>query len=87
VADELRRLPVAPLRLAGSGSPMLLPLLRGFEFEVPDVSVDAAVVALTAEAMAGRGDAPSAAGSLTPLYLRDADARPDAGRALLEVGG
>jgi tRNA threonylcarbamoyladenosine biosynthesis protein TsaB len=87
VAAELRRSLAAPVRLAGSGAKLVLPLLRGLDAEMADVSLDAAAVALTAEAMASRGEAAIDAASLVPLYLRGADARPDAGRALLDVGG
>jgi tRNA threonylcarbamoyladenosine biosynthesis protein TsaB len=78
---------VAPLRLVGNGVPLVRPFLpQGSGFEPVEVSLDAAAVALAAEAAAERGVRPIDGMALKPFYLRDADARPDAGRALLPVG-
>jgi tRNA threonylcarbamoyladenosine biosynthesis protein TsaB len=87
VAADLLQAPGAPVRLVGSGVGMVLPLLGDLEVEVVDLALDAVAVAVAAEAMAARGEGQSDAASLTPLYLRGADARPNAGRALLAVGG
>jgi tRNA threonylcarbamoyladenosine biosynthesis protein TsaB len=78
---------VAPIRLVGNGVPLLRSFLpQGSGFEVAEACLDAAAVALAAEAAAERGVRPIDGMALKPFYLRDADARPDAGRALLPVG-
>ena len=87
VAADLLQAPRAPVRLIGNGVGMVLPLLGDLAVEVVDLALDAVALALAAEAMAARGEGPGDAASLAPLYLRGADARPDAGRALLVVGG
>ncbi len=79
---------VGPLRLVGSGARLLRPLLRPeTEIELDDVRLDAAAVAEAAMVAAGRGMQPVRGTTLGPLYLRDADARLDAGRSLLPVEG
>jgi tRNA threonylcarbamoyladenosine biosynthesis protein TsaB len=47
------------------------------------VAVDAAAAARAALARIGRGERPGPGSQLHPLYLREADARPDAGRPLV----
>ena len=78
---------VAPIRMVGSGVPLLRSFLpQSSGFEAAEACLDAAAVALAAEAAAERGVRPIDGMTLKPFYLRDADARPDAGRALLPVG-
>jgi len=88
-AAELVRL--GPVRLVGSGASLVAASLAaaaaGLDARLAprldDVRLDALAVARAAVAMAARGALPVAGFDLHPLYLRDADARADAGRSLL----
>jgi tRNA threonylcarbamoyladenosine biosynthesis protein TsaB len=79
------------LRLVGDGVPLLLSCLtadRAARLEVlPDAVAGAEGVATAALAALARGEEPVDGFALAPLYIRDADARPGAGRSLLPVGG
>jgi hypothetical protein len=50
-----------------------------------DAVLDAVAVARAAAAARGRGEAPVQGTALAPLYLREPDARPSAGRSLLQA--
>ena len=80
-----------PMRLVGDGVPLVLPHLtpdRAARIEaLPDAVSGAEGVATAALAALGRGIEPIEGIALAPLYIRDADARPGAGRSLLPVGG
>jgi tRNA threonylcarbamoyladenosine biosynthesis protein TsaB len=81
------RLP-ARARLIGNGSPLLGPFLTYFSgIHEVEAQLDAAAVALAAAQAASQGVRPVEGTALEPFYLRDADAKPDAGRALLPVEG
>lgn len=79
-----------PMRLVGDGVPLLLPHLTTDQAArmqaPPDAVAGAAGVAMAALAALARGDEPIDSFALAPLYIRDADARPGAGRSLLPVG-
>ena len=78
------------LRLVGDGVPLLLPCLtpdQAARIEaLPDAAPGAEGVAMAALAALERGVEPIDGFALAPLYIRDADARPGAGRSLLPVG-
>lgn len=79
-----------PMRLVGDGVPLLLPHLTTDQVAriqaPPDGVAGAEGVAMAALAALARGDEPIDGFALAPLYIRDADARPGAGRSLLPVG-
>jgi tRNA threonylcarbamoyladenosine biosynthesis protein TsaB len=87
--DEARALPPAMAagllagswRLAGSGVAMLAPWL-GPEHRRLALDHDAVAAARAAFRRLARGAAPGPGSALVPLYLREADARPEAGAAL-----
>ena len=74
------------VRLVGNGAALLSPYL-------PDATVlravrlDAAAVAEAARLAAAAGVPPVGGPAVRPFYARPADARADAGRSLLRVGG
>jgi tRNA threonylcarbamoyladenosine biosynthesis protein TsaB len=75
-------------RVVGSGASLLHAHLRDAALgEMIDRPLDAVSVGTAVLAAAARGVRPVAGTALRPLYLRDADARPDAGRSLLPVEG
>lgn len=82
-AAAARIRPLGRVRLVGGGAALVLPLLAPAAVEVVETVLDARTVAMAAFAMAARGVLPVSGFALRPLYLRDADARPDAGRPLL----
>ena len=74
-----------PHLLIGDGVPAALRHLDARAMRFEDAVPDAAAVALAAEAMRRRGEAPVPGTDLLPLYLREPDARPAAGRPLLSA--
>lgn len=77
-------------RLVGNGAALVVPYLRCATVEnrwtiMSEGSLDASGVALAAERALARGATPVVGTALRPCYARDADARPGAGRALLEI--
>ncbi len=79
-----------PVRLVGEGVPLLLPHLPpdwpGWVEALAENDTGLAGVAMAALAALDRGVEPIDGFELSPLYARDADARPGAGRSLLPVG-
>ncbi len=74
----------APVRLAGNGAALLQPFLADLAgVELVEAPLDAPAVASAASLAAARGVRPVAGTSVAPAYLRNADAQPNAGRALL----
>lgn len=86
LAPELAR---ARLRgrhlLVGSGAPALLRYLDAAAVTRGDAVLDAVAVVRAAEGACRRGEAPVRGTELAPLYLREPDARPSAGRPLLQA--
>lgn len=74
-----------PVRLVGSGAPLVQAHLAEGAASRVEMRLDARGVAAAAFAMAKSGKSPVAGFELGPLYLRPADARPDAGRSLLRA--
>ncbi len=72
-----------PHLMIGDGVPAALRHLDAKAMRFEDAVPDAAAVARAAEAMRRRGEVPVAGTDLVPLYLREPDARPAAGRPLL----
>lgn len=87
--EDAAMLARGPSRLVGNGVPLVLACLSP-QARLGLVSsagrLDARAVALAAFAALARGGSSVAGPEVRPLYLRPADARPDAGRALLRVG-
>ncbi|MEZ5862651.1 MAG: tRNA (adenosine(37)-N6)-threonylcarbamoyltransferase complex dimerization subunit type 1 TsaB [Geminicoccaceae bacterium] len=74
-----------PHHLVGSGVAALLRHLDATDMTLGDAALDAVAVARAAAAAELRGEAPVEGTVLVPLYLREPDARPSAGRSLLQV--
>ncbi|MCB9967300.1 MAG: tRNA (adenosine(37)-N6)-threonylcarbamoyltransferase complex dimerization subunit type 1 TsaB [Geminicoccaceae bacterium] len=74
-----------PHHLVGSGAVALLRHLDATAMTLGDAVLDAVAVARAAAAARGRGEAPVHGTALAPLYLREPDARPSAGRSLLQA--
>lgn len=88
VAPEAAARGQGPCRLVGSGAALVLGHLRDpRSSDMVDAPLDAVSVGFAALAAAAQGVRPVAGTALRPLYLREADARPDAGRSLLPVEG
>ena len=75
-----------PVRLVGNGAAGLLPYLDQPVQHLGDGRLDAGGVALAAERALSRGGAAVGGFELHPCYARGADARPGAGRPLVDVG-
>ncbi len=74
-------------QLVGKGAALVVPHLAPQAVNVVEGRLDAAGVALAAERGLARGTLPVDGFKLHPCYARGADARPGAGRALVQLEG
>ena len=76
-AQAVADLPAGPLRLVGSGAPLLRAALpAGRPVVIESAELDARWVASCAAGRLASGEAPQPGHTLRPLYLRPPDARP-----------